>query len=427
MLYISFLDIQPTPPSLGWRMRVQADTFTLSLPCPGPLSPREGTLVPLLLNWPLSVSISDSVPATVSEDPDSPYQQITLSVSNEEYVCRILICTSPDLSGSGQHVDPPRVLDASLLDNVATADAAGHALALLLSVEKSILILSKLALQETALGRVTTTSEVRDLLYPISPVAAFMRGLCRVYLAGDIVASIGPILTELCEESVSLSSRSLADQTTFASLAVRLITAAVEIVTTRMHIGFCIALEEAFRLNFPAIPTGPLLGAFLCANLISACIAFPDDFQVPVNRESMPLLTRIHTAVVQALIASVETNGVPDLPGDIATIVHGLGMDIRNKSSLSFNTLASRCHSGFLTLPSVERVCDTRSLEQAARVLGRIHIKQCPEPTERLIKQTFIEAAQEFQKGALERRDKQTHFFHQYHLHHCNYGVHHNS
>ena len=439
VVYLSFLDIQPAPPVPTWRLRVQSDTLSVSLPCPAPHQPRDGVILPALLSWPLMVSIDTSVPVLV--DKADSTQQIGLVVDSIEYTVRILIACTPSAAPavpSEQYIDVVAIANSpdavQLLDSVPQLDLHAHALATFMSLDKTIIYLSKLVMAETSPSRVPTTSECRDLLYPVSPVAAFTRSLCRTYLTNEIIASISPILVELCEEAVTLSTRSLADQTTFASLAVRLTTAAIDIVTTRLPIPFVIAVEEAFRLNIPSVPTGPLVGAFLTANLISASVAFPDDFQIPLTIDSLPLLTRVHSAVVQALIASVDSQ--VDLTGDLATLVHGLGMDIRSKATAGFNALVARCHLGASSFPAIERVSDSRILDAAAAVLRNIKLP----PRDSIIDPTslptpirpegaFLALLEDFKARAFSREskiDQPIHHFHQYHLHHYSHGTHFN-
>jgi hypothetical protein len=273
-----------------------------------------------------------------------------------------------------------------------------------------------------------------------------------MYLVGDIMTQMRPILLELCEESVVLTTKSLADQTTFASLAVRVLTVAIDIVTTKFPLPIVIAIEEAFRLNLPTIPTGAILGAFLSANLVLTCVAFPGDFQVPVTVESLPLLNRVGQAVVQALIASVD----PDIEvaDDLSTIVQGLGIEIRNKSVVHFNTLANRCHvPDTSNFGSIEKhIPNPTVVEHAGNFLRSALARYLPTPEPLLPTIPFAHAAvaeqsndpnpvptdhgsaflgllDQFIKKSLAREssaENHMHQFHQYHLHHITNSVHHN-
>lgn len=460
MIYVAFLDCQPSPPG-RLKLRSEDGSVMVSLACPGPLKPREGLILPFLSatgsTWLLAIDSSPVVP--VSVDPSSPYQQITLAVDGIDYTLRILFTGAPR-NAAGTALTSSSILtpdhspissyaevaafaatpeSVSILDKLHALDSHAHGLVTFMPLDKTILVLSKLALAETGLGRVKTTCESKDLLYPISPLSAFVRSICRVYLTNEIIALMKPILMELCEEAVSLSTKSLADQTTFASLAVRLSTAAIEIITTKLPIPFVIALEEAFRLNMVDVPTGPLLGAFLTANLITASVAFPDDFQVLLTTESLQLLTRLHTVVVQALITSVDESSVDD-SGDLATLVRGLGADIRGKSAALFHGLAARCHVPNQTFPAIERVSDQRILDQAANVLRQfVTVQRSPVvepviPTPVVVAgpvatSPFVSLLEDFKARAFNRESKPDHpihYFHQYHLHTYVNGTHFN-
>ena len=460
VIYVSFLDCQPAPPG-RLKLRSEDGSVMVSLACPGPLKPREGLILPFLAatgsTWLLAIESSPVV--LVSVDPISPYQQITLAVDGIDYTLRILFTGAPR-NVAGKALTSSSILtpdhspissyaeaaafaatpeSVSILDKLNALDSNAHALVTFMPLDKTILVLSKLALAETGLGRVKTTCESKDLLYPISPLSAFVRSICRVYLTNEIIALMKPILMELCEEAVSLSTKSLADQTTFASLAVRLSTAAIEIITTKLPMPFAIALEEALRLNMVDVPTGPLLGAVLTANLVSASIAFPYDFQVSLTTESLQLLTRLHTVVVQALITSVDDSSVDD-SGDLSTLVRGLGADIRGKSAVLFHGLAARCHVPNQTFPAIERVSDQRILDQAANVLRPFVTVQRSPVVEPVIPapivvggpvatSPFVSLLEYFKARALNRESKPdhpVHSFHQYHLHTFVHGTHFN-
>lgn len=236
-----------------------------------------------------------------------------------------------------------------------------------------------------------------------------------------------PILAEL--------SKSLADQTIVASLSVRLRTAAVEIVAGRMPLPFVKALERAFRHNVSEIPTGPLLGAFLTACLVTASIGFAcQDIQIPnMSPDSIPLLVRVQTAVVEALVASVNTGGVTGTSPESVALLQGLGLDIRNKATPAFNALVAKCKQlqtrcvGRIRFPAIERVSQSSIRDRAAAVLRKARgIAVLPVPTvaEPEIP-SFLQLLDDFKKRAFELKHNHTiHSFHQYHLHHYSFGTH---
>lgn len=435
VVYLSFLDVQPTPPS-GSRLRVFQENFSTSLACPGAVKPREGTILPPLVSWPLFVSFDASVAIAVTADSDRPIQQVVLLAGEVEYMVRFLLVAAapgPIVStnpGSDYVAAVSIANDAQsikLLDNIATIDMHAHALATFMALDKTVLLLSSLALAETGPGRVRTTCECKDLLYPVSPLAALVRAICRVYLMNDIIGGLRPILAELC--AGPLSTKSLVDQTSFASLAVRLSTAAIEIVTSRMPLPFVVAVEEAFRLNLPEVPTGPLVGAFFTASLVSASVVFANEFQLEVSPESLGLLTRAHSAVVQALVASVDSS--VEVASDLQILVHGLGSDIRNKSAGGFNSLVANCADPG-PVGAIERVNEPRILDQAAAVL-LLHNPQVaiptvlPTTTPAPSESPFLQLLDDFKARAFAlKANHAIHPFHQYHLQHYSFGTHFN-
>jgi hypothetical protein len=312
-------------------------------------------------------------------------------------------------------------------------DERAHAVATFMALDQSVLFLSQIALSETGPGRVQTTNEVRDLLYPISPLAAFTRGLCRVYLLNEMIGSIRPILAEMLQdESVSVPlSKSLADQTIIASLAVRLWTAAVDVVVFKMPLPFVIAIEEAFRLHVPSIPTGPLVGVFLTSCLVTSCVVFcSDDFHITTTPESLSLLVRVHTAVNEALIASL---GQPtSVSSDLAQLIQGIGNDIHNRATPLFHGLVARCTNP--VIPKIERVNEPRILERAACVLRQTIKKGVTVKPDLAVQEEgeqtgpFKKLLEDFKARALELKNIKhaIHPFHQYHLHHYSFGTHSN-
>ncbi len=442
VVYFGFLDIQPACPVQWFVKLVAPQVFSLTVPCPGALKPREGLLLPGLFSWPVLLTLDSSLPVAVSPDPDRLIQEVKISVESVEYTLRLLIAQHMGIipeTQTGNYGDVVSVSNGSpeslmnLLEPVPTLDLRCHALATFMALDRTVLFLSNLALNETSPGRVKTTSECRDLLYPASQLAAFVRGLCRVYLLNDIIGSIRPILVELCDEAAAEPlSKSLANQTIIASLSVRLWTTAVEIITSRMPLPFVIAIEEAFRNNLPQIPTGPLLGAFLTACLVTSSIVFSSqDLQLPnVSPDSLPLLVRVYTAVVEALIASVDSGSCRGTAPDIAALVQGLGMDIRNRATPAFNALVSKCRhvesSGLSSIrfPAIERVSESSILDRAAAVL---RAASDPVPHHGITTAPFLKLLDDFKARAFELKSKHAiHSFHQYHLHHYSFGTHDN-
>jgi hypothetical protein len=455
VIYLAFLDIQPTP-AQPTRIRFHLDeNHTVSLPSTGPHKPREGLILPYLSRQPIRVSVDASHPVAIDELNNMPVREIQLiGIGGFEYTVRVLVVSTtnrPDLDDSSP--SPANIagtindssvcsmdLLAQFLETSPTADLDSRAFALAntLTLDKAVIFLSKLALTETGPSRVPTTSECRDLCYPVSPLSAFIRSISRVYLGADIFAHIRPIFVEICEDAVVLSTKSLADQTLFASLSVRLLTAAIEVVTTKFPLPLCIAIEEAFRLNLPQMSsTSGFLGAYLCANLVRACVAFPDEFQIPVTPESLPLLTKVSSVVVHALIASVDD--VTDLPSDdiSVTIVNGLAIDVRNKSIANFNALVSKCHSAtsVVDFGAVEKLPVSPLLtERIAKILSPLI--QLPEaPAEPNTTGTlpaippFVALLEEFSRKAFAveaSRETHTHQFHQYHQHRYKVSTHYN-
>ena len=445
VVYFGLLDIQPAPPGV-WFVRLEVpQSMSVGLPCPGALKPREGLVLPALFAWPVLVSLGSSPPVAVTPDLSNPIQQVTLLVDAVEYTLRLLVaqdsvpCLSNTVGSTGNYADAVSIANGAtetvlrLLEPPETLDSRAHALATFMALDRTVLFLSGLAMNETGPGRVKTTSECRDLIYPISPLGAFVRALCRVYLLNDMIELMRPILVELCEEATAFSlSKSLADQTIVASLSVRLWTAAVEIVTARMPLPFVIALEEAFRLNFPEIPTGSLLGAFLTASLVTASVAFASqDMQIPnISADSLPLLVRVQTAVVEALVASVDTGSAAATSPESGALVQGLGLDIRNKATPAFNALVAKCHEleakgvSQIRFPAIERVSESSILERAAAVLTATILPSPPviEPENPV---SFLQLLSDFKKRAFELKSKHAiHSFHQYHLHHYSFGTH---
>lgn len=460
-VYLGFLDIQP-PADPSWRLKLcSATTGSLiaSLPCPGPLKPREGLLLPgATVEWPMAVAIGSSKQVPIEPDDARPIREVKL-VSEEgvEYTLRLLLSqsSSQDVEETAYHSTSPytdviaiaNTGPFRLLESVKNLDEHAHALATFMALDQSVLFLSRLALSETGPGRVQTTNECRDLLYPISPLSAFVRAICRVYLLNDMIGSIRPILAELCDESMAVPlTKSLADQTIIASLAVRLWTAAVDVVTCKMPLPFLIAIEEAFRINFAnVLPIPSLVGAFVTSCLISSCVVFAKhDLQiVGISPECLPLLVKVHTAVIEAMIASVDPGG--STSGDLAQLVQGLGNDIRNKATPLFNAMIARCRhietaagTDGIQLPSIERVSEPRILDRAAAVLRAAEQKNQPSPskpppsvaasdisavTNRVA--PFLQLLTDFKSRAFELKLKHSiHPFHQYHLHHYSFGTH---
>jgi hypothetical protein len=458
VVYFGFLDIQPSPPVPGWfiRLTVPQQSFSISLPCPGALKSREGLVLPPLFDWPLMVSMDGSsgeVP--IKPDPDRSIQQITLTIDSVDYTLRLLLaqgtCPLVPVSPPSSFTDVVEMASApteqlfAILEPVETLDSRAHALATFMALDRTVLFLSSLAMNETGPGRVKTTNECRDLLYPVSPLAAFVRALCRVYLLNDMIGLLRPILVELCDEAAAavVLSKSLADQTLVASLSVRLWTAAVEIVTSRLPLPFVIAVEEAFRTNLPEVPTGSFLGAFLTACLVTACTVFAaQDLQISnLSSDSLPLLMRVHTVVVEALIFSTDApSTVGSTSREFVPLVQGLGFDIRNRATPAFNALVAKCHqvetSGPLAIrfPAIERVSESSILERAACVLrSALSTKTQNAPIASNIPvgdssppvNPFLQLLDEFKTRAFELKSKHAiHSFHQYHLHHYSYGTH---
>jgi len=467
-LYLSFLDIQPSLVS-SIRLRFYLnENFFVSFPCPGPLKPREGLIIPMVQPHIHHVGVSlvpDFSQAVLVNVGAPAVQQVTLTHHDgQEYTVRVLLVAGPagipphasaspnQVSEIASYVNAPSSIDVlfGVMERVQPGmlDSISHALCTYMNLDRAVIFTSKLALAETGPSRVTTTSECRDLCFPICPIGSWVRAVCRTYLVDEISIQMRPILMELCEESVVLSTKSLADQTTFASLAVRVLTATIDIVTTKFPLPICIAIEEAFRLNLPQLPSGALLGAFLCANLVNTCVAFPDDFQVPVTVESLPLLMRVGQAVVQALIASVDPN--VEVGDDISTIVQGLGLEIRNKSVVHFNGLASRCHvPDGMNFGCIEKHPQHANvIEQAGNFLRSALLQFSPdidpfvqpstlerESTPVTVQKSvealppFVALINQFIKNSLAREsshENHLHQFHQYHLHHFTNSVHHN-
>lgn len=460
VIYLSFLDIQPTP-AQPVRIRFHFnDNYTVSLPSTGPHKPREGLILPFVTQQPIQVSVDPLHPVTI--DPDDsvigPVREIRLigGQGSFEYTVRILIVlsqTSVDdsspspinsLTVAGAINDSSCSME-SLAQFLETSppgelDVRAFALANVLTLDRAVIFLSKLALTETGPSRVPTTSECRDLCYPVSPLSAFIRSISRVYLGPEIVTHIRPILVEICEEAVVLSTRSLADQTMFASLTVRLLTAAIDVVTSKFPLPLCIAIEEAFRLNLPQInPTSAFLGAYLCANLIRACVSFPEEFQIPITSESLPLLTRVSSVVVHALVASVDD--ITDLPTDdiSLTIVNGLAMDVKHKSITNFNALVGKCHSATTVVDfgSVEKTPLSQAVaDRTAKILlPLIKVEEPPSvppvaiPSQQPEIPPFVSLIEDFTRKAFaveSSRDTHTHLFHQYHQHKYTVSTHFN-
>ena len=457
VIYLSFLDIQPTP-AQPTRIRFHLnENYTVSLPSTGPHKPREGLILPFLSRSVIQVSIDPGHPVTV--DPDDPLQSPMREIrligqGGFEYTVRILIVLSshiddPPSSASTTAVtaainDPSCTMEslAQFLETCSPGnlDICAFGLANFLTLDRAVIFLSKLALTETGPSRVPTTSECRDLCYPVSPLSAFIRSISRVYLGGEIFTHIRPIFVEICEEAVVLSTRSLADQTMFASLAVRLLTAAIDVVTSKFPLPLYIAIEEAFRLNLPQISsTSAFLGAYLCANLIRACVAFPEEFQIPISPESLPLLTRVSSVVVHALVASVDD--VTDLPSDdiSLTIVNGLAMDVKHKSITNFNALVSKCHSATTVVDfgSIERSpLPPIIAERMAKILSPlVKVEEPPSvppvapPIVTPEIPPFVSLLEEFTRKAFaieSSRETHTHQFHQYHQHKYSVSTHYN-
>ena len=444
VVYFGFLDVQPSCPP--WFIKLVApQVFSLSVPCPGALKPREGLLLPALFGWPVLVSLDSSVPVAVSADPDRLIQEVTLTVDSVDYSLRLLIAhhnpPPPLMSVNGGYSDVVTLSNGSaeslieLLEPVPSIDSRSHALATFMALDKTVLFLSTLALNETKPGRVETTCECRDLLYPASPLAAFVRAICRVYLLNDMIGSIRPILVELCEEAAAEPlSKSLANQTIIASLSVRLWTMAVEIITSRMPLPFVIAIEEAFRHNIPQISTGSLLGAFLTACLVTSSVVFASqDLQVTnISADSLPLLVRVHTVVMEALISSVDSGGsFPGTAPDIAPLVQGLGLDVRNRATPAFNALVAKCRevestgAASMRFPAIERVSESSILDRAAAVLRSTSSGPAPATPPRT--PPFLQLLEDFKERAFKLKSKHAiHSFHQYHLHHYSFGTHEN-
>ena len=458
VIYLSFLDIQPTP-AQPTRIRFHFnDNYTVSLPSTGPHKPREGLMLPFVTRSAIQVSIDPAHPVTINpgDAAVSPMREIRLiGQGGFEYTVRILIVlSSPDNDDSPSLLSPSAV-PAAINDPSCTMDSLAHfletcspgnldvcayGLANFLTLDRAVIFLSKLALTETGPSRVPTTSECRDLCYPVSPLSAFIRSITRVYLGGEIFTHIRPILVEICEEAVVLSTRSLADQTMFASLAVRLLTAAIDVVTLKFPLPLCIAIEEAFRLNLPQVgSTSAFLGAYLCTNLIRACVAFPEEFQIPITSESLPLLTRVSSVVVHALVASVDD--ITDLPTDdiSVTIVNGLAMDVKHKSVANFNALVSKCHSATTVTDfgSIEKsTLSPLVAERMAKILTPLvkveEPPSIPPVTPPIVTPEvppFVALIEEFTRKAFaveSSRETHTHQFHQYHQHKYSVSTHYN-
>lgn len=453
MIYLAFLDIQPTPAE-PTRIRFHLDeNHTVSLPSTGPHKPREGLILPYLSRQPIHVSVDPAHPVAIGEAQTNPAREIqVIGPGGFEYTVRVLVVSTSSRSelddSSPLSVNIASTLNDSTVCSMDTLaqfletsptdelDLRAFALANTLTLDKAVIFLSKLALTETGPSRVPTTSECRDLCYPVSPLSAFIRSISRVYLGAEILAHIRPIFVEICEDAVVLSTKSLADQTLFASLSVRLLTAAIDVITSKFPLPLCIAIEEAFRLNLPQISsTSGFLGAYLCVNLIRACVAFPEEYQIPVTPESLPLLTKVSSVVVHALIASVDD--ITDLPSDdiSVTIVNGLAIDVRNKSIASFNALVTKCHSAtsVVDFGAVEKVpLSPIAADRVAKVLSPL--VQAPViPTEQNPSQPeippFVALLEEFSRKAFAMeasRDTHTHQFHQYHQHRYNVSTHYN-
>ena len=465
VLYISFLDIQPTPAN-PVRIRFHLDDkYFVSLPSSGPHKSREGLILPLLSCKPVHVSLDPSHPIAIDHAGDTTNQVREIRLVGPgggfEYAVRLLIVSSCFLENKLEgNFYSPSVVSMAVNDPSCTIDSLSRflenstplelddrafALVNFLSLDRAVIFLSKLALTETGPSRVHTTSECRDLCYPVSPLSAFIRSVFRVYLGPEILTHIRPIFVEVCEEAVVLTSKSLADQTMFASLSVRLLTSAIDLVTSKFPIPLCIALEEAFRINLIRItPTSSFLGAYLCAQLIRTCVAFSEEFQIPVSFDSLPLLTRVSSVVVHALVASVDE--IVDLPTDdiSLTIVNGLAMDIRNKSVSNFNALVSKCHSAttvsdFGAIEKSAPLISSSDNERLAAILSSfVQISRPPaeesnhSPPPELAPETppFVKLVNEFTRKAFALEsspDFNSHQFHQYHLHKYGVSTHYNS
>jgi len=123
----------------------------------------------------------------VTPDQDSTIKQITLSVHSVEYTLRLLVAQDTTIAALPSTVSGfTDVVDFAnsstenvfqILEPVPSQDSRAHALATFMALDRTVLFLSWLAMNETASGRVKTTSECRDLVYQIPPLADFFRAL----------------------------------------------------------------------------------------------------------------------------------------------------------------------------------------------------------------------------------------------------------
>lgn len=152
--------------------------------------PVRGLVLPSLFAWPVLVTLEGSDPVPVTPDQDRTIEQITLIVDSVEYTLRLLVAQDTTIAALPSTVsgfaDVVDIANSStenvfqILEPVPSQDSMAHALATFMALDRTISFLSCLAMNETGSGRVKTTSECRDLVYPISPLAAFVRALFRV-------------------------------------------------------------------------------------------------------------------------------------------------------------------------------------------------------------------------------------------------------
>ena len=95
MIYLAFLDIQPTPAE-PTRIRFHLDeNHTVSLPSTGPHKPREGLILPYLSRQPIHVSVDPAHPIAIGEAQTNPAREIqVIGPGGFEYTVRVLVVST---------------------------------------------------------------------------------------------------------------------------------------------------------------------------------------------------------------------------------------------------------------------------------------------------------------------------------------------
>ena len=397
----------------------------------------EEVLVPNVFSWPMEAQYgSEFALISIAEPQTIEFQHIRVRVV-------VFVASDEEITGPARSTEAlcafansSAGLDLIYETPLRALDSVAYALAVYLSIDKATWLVTRLAAEQA-----------KQMPSAHTRLAAWLRGLYRAYLRVELAEAFVPILIEIC--SVNLNTKTLADQTSFASLAVRVLTAAVELVNANPI--FITPLADQLRpvgpmgeygirmpsisgdnsarmpsmgetyaparmpsmgeanLRTPSVGESTLdafrmsLGTMMCACLVSCAFCFLTK-DIPESDLAGQQLLRVYRVVMQAI------EGCEDDSSSDGTLIRGLSADLRNKAP-------------FANLGQRELVLTSGDFSpEAATVLGAYM------PSEEPPRKSLAEVMDNFQKAAFAREstpNHQLHYFHQYHLHdHSN--VHHN-